>query len=98
MTEDEWLTSENLQRMIELLRGKGTERKRRLLAAACYRSAKHRNRHEQFLNAADMAEAFADRQVSQKEMESAIPPWSPAWSMTWQLAWYAVEAAIRNVF
>jgi hypothetical protein len=63
MTEDEWLTSSDPEKILEFLRGKASDRKLRLLAVACCQTSGLCN-PDRFLSALlTFAEAFADGQA-----------------------------------
>ena len=76
MTEAEWLACSNLQKMLEFLRGKASDRKLRLFAIACFRRMRVLLEPDtpcwQFL---EVAEQYADGLLSRKaivQAESAL--------------------------
>src|SRR5947209_20477226 len=71
MTAAEWLTSTDLGAMLEMLKGKGSDRKWRLFAVACSRRIAHLMRDEQCHKALDVAERFADGKATVKELAAA---------------------------
>ncbi|MFO0822034.1 MAG: hypothetical protein U0792_02770 [Gemmataceae bacterium] len=60
MTETEWLECDDPSKMLEFLRGKGSERKLRLFAAACTRCFWDHLVMEPSRRAVEVAEQFAD--------------------------------------
>jgi len=60
MTESEWLECIDKDDMLNFLRGKVSERKLRLFAAACVRQVWHLLADDRFRKAVESAEAFAD--------------------------------------
>src|SRR3954449_1270732 len=73
MDEADWLTSTDPQGMLAFLRnsGKLSERKLRLFAVACCRRVWHLLTDERSRNAVDIAEQYADGEVSEQEMGRA---------------------------
>ena len=72
MTEQEWLACEYPQKMLEFLEDKASERKIRLAAVACCRSLwQHLLTDDRSRNAIDVAEQFADGNVSEEELARA---------------------------
>jgi hypothetical protein len=70
MTEAEWLECEDLQKMLEFLRGKASDRKLRLFACGCARQEWHLLIDEKSQQAIVLAEQFSDGNVGVQEMES----------------------------
>jgi hypothetical protein len=70
LTEAEWLHMGEPRRMLRFLRGRISDRKRRLFAVACCRRIRHLL-DKQSLDALDVAERFADRRASRREMARA---------------------------
>ena len=71
MTEAEWLAATDPEPMLELLRGKASERKVRLFAVACCRRVWVSLEHEDLRDAVRKAESFADGLVDRAEMLEA---------------------------
>src|SRR5438046_1674750 len=77
MTEQEWTTCTDPQRMLDFLRGKANDRKLRLFACARCRQlwsllTDHRSR-----SAVEVGERFADHQATAAELtEAADAAWS----------------------
>jgi hypothetical protein len=71
MTEAEWLACTDPEPMLELIRGKASDRKVRLFAVACCRRVWSSLEHEEFRDAVWKAEAFADGLVDRAEMVGA---------------------------
>ncbi len=67
MTEDEWLACADPEPMLELLRGKASERKLRLFAVACCRNLGHLREDDISGEALSLAERFADGLASNAE-------------------------------
>ena len=74
MTEAEWLACTDPERMLEALRGKASDRKLRLFAAACCRSIWHLLVEQPCRTAVEVAEKFADGDATQKDMQEAAHP------------------------
>ena len=78
MTETRWLTEpekgkscDDLQRMLQYLRGKASPRKMRLFACACCRLKWHLLEDARSQRAVSAAEQFADAQISKKDLAFA---------------------------
>jgi len=71
MTEAEWLACANPQPMLEFLRRGASDRKVRLFAVACCRRVWSSFQHEEFRNAVQKAESFADGLADRSEMLDA---------------------------
>src|SRR5262245_4629969 len=67
MTETEWLTDSNPQRMLQFLRQKASERKLRLFAVSCARLVLHLMPDGDMREAVEVAERRADGLASEKE-------------------------------
>jgi hypothetical protein len=70
MTEDEWLSGTNLKLMLELLRGKASDRKLRLFAVACC-CVSHLAPDQASRNALEVAERYADGLATEEERQAA---------------------------
>jgi hypothetical protein len=68
MTEAEWLESEDLQKMLDFLRGMASDRKLRLFAAGCYRSVWSFLPHEADRAAVPVMEDHADGETSNEQL------------------------------
>jgi hypothetical protein len=68
MTEAEWRTDTNPDRMLAVLRGKATDRKVRLFLVACARSAWGHLTQPDMRQAVEVAERFADGRASEGEL------------------------------
>jgi hypothetical protein len=71
MTEAEWLTCENMEVMLRFLEGKASERKLRLLLIACFRRVPRLKTATECRQAVDLAEKFADGEVSGIELNTS---------------------------
>ena len=71
MTEAEWLACVDPEPMLELLRRTASERKVRLFAVACCRRVWSSLEHEEFRDAVQKAESFADGLADRDEMLKA---------------------------
>jgi hypothetical protein len=70
MTEQEWLSCADPQKMWEFLRGKASERKARLFAVACCRNLCHLLA-EPLRKVVEVGERYADRHASEGEANEA---------------------------
>jgi hypothetical protein len=82
MDEGQWLTCENPQRMLEFLRGRASNRKRRLFAVACCRLAWRQTTDGRAGEAMTLAERYADEAATAVELRAACAA-----------AWEAAKAA-----
>jgi hypothetical protein len=72
LTEKEWLAGNTFRRMLDYLRGKATNRKLRLFAAACCRRVgRLLAEEERARRAVEVAEQFADGHVTEDELAAA---------------------------
>jgi len=71
MTESEWLTSTDPEPMLKFLGKKASDRKVRLFAVACCRRVWASLEHEEFRDAVEKAEAFADGLINKAELLEA---------------------------
>jgi hypothetical protein len=71
VTEAEWLACADLQKMLEFLRGKASDRKLRLFAVACCRRIGDTLGYPESEQALLVAERFADGLASEEERASA---------------------------
>jgi hypothetical protein len=72
MTEADWVTCTDPQKMLEFLRGKASDRKLRLFACACCRRFWSRLPHEPCRKAIEVTEAFVDGAVSEDTFLAAL--------------------------
>jgi hypothetical protein len=77
MTEADWLTSADPQKMIEFIRGSASNRKLRLFAVACCRQLWRQVKDQRHREAIQAAEDFADGAISLKNLAAAR---SAAWA------------------
>jgi hypothetical protein len=71
MIEAEWLACTDPEPMLDSLRGRASDRKLRLFAVACCRRVWTSLEHEEFRDAVEKAESFADGLVDQGELLQA---------------------------
>jgi hypothetical protein len=71
MTEAEWLTCDDLTKMLRFLRGDASGRKLRLFAVACCRNVWSLLSDQRSRDAVELAERFADGQATEMERRSA---------------------------
>jgi hypothetical protein len=91
VTEAEWLGCTDPDAMLEYLRGKATERKLRLFACACCRRIWHLLPDEASRRAVEVAERYADGQVTEEQLEEAGK--RAGWAAAWAAHGDAAEAA-----
>jgi hypothetical protein len=73
MTEGEWLTCEDPSPMLDFLRGKASDRKLRLFAAACCRRVWHALPDErQHGHIVDLVERRADENATDEQLQAAL--------------------------
>jgi hypothetical protein len=70
MTEAEWQSCQDPQKMLEYLRGRATDRKLRLFGVACCRRVWASIKGEPFREAVRVAELYADGLATQEAMEA----------------------------
>lgn len=102
MTESEWLASTNPNAMLDHLRGKVSNRKLRLFACACCRNVWHLLTDDRSRLAVEVAERYADHQITKEELAAAeVTSWN-AWDASppgdcarfaWAAAWSSAEIA-----
>jgi hypothetical protein len=85
MTEAEWLTCTEPERILGFLRGRISDRKRRLFAAACCRRICHLLADERSRQAVEVGERYADAQATEEELETAWDAASAVWHSEWEL-------------
>jgi hypothetical protein len=71
MTEQDWLTGTDPHRMIEWIKNRASERKKRLFAVACCRRIWHLFEDERCRRAVELAERFADGNVKVAQLRAA---------------------------
>jgi hypothetical protein len=69
MTEEEWLSCDHPALMLNLIRGKSSERKLRLFACACCRSVWSLLNSALLWHAVEIGEGCADRLIDEKEID-----------------------------
>ena len=84
MTESEWFTCADLMQMMDVVRGRASERKLRLFAVACCRRLWQEITAEQSRAAVLVAEKFADGQATNQELESAANAACAVWDAEFQ--------------
>src|SRR5579862_2431579 len=71
MTESEWNACNDPQVMLELLRGKASDRKLRLFAVACCRQVLHLLKRQKTHRTLEMIEDFADGIIDIRQLQAA---------------------------
>jgi hypothetical protein len=107
MTEDEWLTGEDIWEMLEFLQGKASDRQLRLFGCACVRLL-WALEGEAVPPAVEVAELFADHLVGQSALRagrvalrremSALEEADAGMRPMWALCWLATVAASDHDF
>ena len=93
MTESEWLSSTDPMAMLDALRDRASERKLRFFACGYCRQIWHQLTEERNRRAVEVAEQFADEEVTQKELKAAFSAADDAWETATDDAWEAVVEA-----
>jgi hypothetical protein len=90
MTEQEWLGCIHPREMLEFLRGKASERKLRLFAVACCRQISHLIGTEDLARAVEVAEQFAEGQVTDERRKAVYD------EVFWRTSqdWYDIPAVV----
>jgi predicted HAD superfamily Cof-like phosphohydrolase len=92
MTEADWLASTDPAPMLDELRGRISDRKLILFAAACCRHIWDLMTDEPCRTAVQMAERFADRKADLKELSAARTPTIPAAGPAARAAYWTAHA------
>jgi hypothetical protein len=71
MTETEWVACTDPMPMLEFVRGKASDRKLRLIAVACCRGALRLLQSQNYRNAVEVSERFADGLASDDKLRKA---------------------------
>jgi hypothetical protein len=111
MTEAEWLANTSPKSMLEFLQGKSSDRKLRLFACACCRLIWPLITHESCQDSVDVAERFADGDVTEDEMSTTHSSYAEGvvYNHVWpggneipetqpDDAWYAENAALEAAY
>jgi hypothetical protein len=98
MTEAEWLACTEPTPMLEFLGDRASSRKLRLFAVACCRRIWHLLTDEASRRAVEVAERYADGQVTEEQLEEAgkRAGWAAAWAAHGDAAEAAAWAASRR--
>jgi hypothetical protein len=106
MKEREWVECEDVEALLAFLRGKASDRKLRLFAAACARSVWHLLGDKWPRKAVRLSELLADSLATEEEHRKAVeaagrlgnksPPgeWAPGKVALWRLAHDAARASL----
>jgi hypothetical protein len=96
MTEVEWLTSTDIYKMLEYLRGKVSDRKLRLFAVACCHRPYYQVADERQRKAVQLAERMADEDVNEDELKIVHQAAHELWEAAWAASLAAQQEAPRG--